>query len=87
MLQEIKELLSCRICLEVEPPENEIAKRRINFYRRNGYFLNEYSYIQPSLSLGRKQVPLMIMTTESLVSEKPYEEIKSCLYHYVYHVS
>lgn len=86
ILQEIKKELSCMICLEVELPDCEIAKRRIEFYRRNGFFLNEYPYEQPAISKGRKPLPLMIMTSGSKIKKDRFDEIKALLYECVYQV-
>ena len=48
-----------RFCLEVDPPETALARRRIAFYERNGLSLNaDYPYIQPSLGAGRRPLPL-----------------------------
>ena len=73
-----------KVCLEVEPPENDITKRRIEFYRRNGFYFNEYPYIQPPISKGKNSVPLYIMTTENAVSENEFNCIKDVLYKEVY---
>ncbi len=73
-----------KICLEVEPPVTEQARRRIGFYRRNGFFLNEYPYIQPPLSEGTKPVPLLIMTSGAPVGEAEFLKIKEELYRDVY---
>ena len=35
--------------LEVEVPDEEIKRRRINFYKRLGFYYNEYEYIQPPM--------------------------------------
>ena len=85
----LKDVLSSTdkmICLEVEPPEDELKKRRIAFYERNGFFLNEYPYIQPPISKGRNPVPLMIMTSEGKISDNEFLKIKDCLYNNVYNV-
>lgn len=84
MLQEIMEHLGGRICLEVELPDNDIAKRRIQFYERNGLYYNDYPYIQPAISKGRNPIPLRIMTSGGAISEDEYEEIKDTLYREVY---
>ncbi len=86
ILKEIQKIKKKRICLEVEPPKDELTRRRINFYERNGFFLNEYPYTQPALSAGQEEVPLLIMTTEGKVSETEFEAIKELLYEKVYHV-
>lgn len=84
MLQEFIRQQTCMVCLEVELPENDLAKRRIRFYERNGFFLNEYPYVQPSLSDGRSPMPLLIMTSEQTVPEEGFKKIKCILYKYVY---
>jgi ribosomal protein S18 acetylase RimI-like enzyme len=84
MLNEQVELLHKPVCLEVELPETEIARRRIGFYKRNNFFLNEYPYIQPALSEGKKAIPLLIMTSGSKVDKDIFERIKNTLYTRVY---
>ncbi len=87
ILREITKSLPCLLCLEVELPENELSKRRIDFYKRNGFFLNPYPYIQPPISNGRSPVPLMIMTYGCEVTEQKFKELKAVLYKYVYNAS
>ena len=84
ILSEIKKMHSCRMCLEAEVPENEMAERRIAFYERNGFFLNKYPYVQPAYSDEKKPVPLYIMTTEGKITESQFEKIKKMLYSKVY---
>ena len=84
ILTEIKGMLDCMMCLEVELPETELAKRRIEFYKRNGFYLNEYPYMQPPISKGRKPIPLQIMTTDGPVSEKRFDEIAEIIHNDVY---
>ncbi len=73
-----------RCCLEVEPPETEFSRRRIDFYRRNGFFLNDYPYVQPSLGEGRSPVPLYIMTSGSTITPEGFTKLKDLLYTRVY---
>ena len=83
----LEHLASCEsrtICLEAEPPESEITRRRIEFYNRNGFYLNEYPYIQPPISKGRNPVPLMIMTYGKSISEAEFKLIRELLYKEVY---
>lgn len=72
------------VCLEVEPPENETARRRIGFYERNGFVLNRYDYIQPSMAQGQPSIPLLIMTNPKAVTPDEFENIKALLYKRVY---
>lgn len=84
MLREIVSKLSCMVCLEVELPETDMAKRRIAFYERNGFVTNDYPYIQPPYSEGQKPLPLIIMTSGRTVSEDEFEAMKGLLYRFVY---
>lgn len=86
MLHEIVTKLGKMVVLEVEPPETELAARRIDFYRRNGFFFHTYPYIQPAMSDGRKEIPLFLMTSERAISEEEFCEIRDLLYEQVYHV-
>lgn len=84
MLDSLEKTTGKRLCLEVEPPEEELTKRRVGFYKRNGFFLNKYPYVQPALSIGQGEVPLMIMTTEGQISIEEFECIRDLLYEKVY---
>ena len=72
------------VCLEAELPDNIIASRRIGFYERNGFFRNDYPYIQPSLSPGQNPVPLVIMSSGRPLSRAEFAEIQQVLYIRVY---
>lgn len=73
-----------RCCLEVEPPVTELTCRRVGFYQRNGFFLNGYPYMQPSLGEGRSPVPLQIMTSGSAIKAEEFTQLKDLLYTRVY---
>lgn len=84
MLKDLAERLAKQLCLEVEPPQTSMACRRIGFYQRNGFYLNDYAYTQPSLGVGRKEIPLRIMTSGSPVDQQTFERIREVLYSNVY---
>lgn len=84
VLQEVLKQLSGPVCLEVELPENRLAERRIEFYARNGFFLNAYPYLQPPICKGRQTIPLRIMTRGRVISEEEFNKIKEELYQKVY---
>lgn len=86
MLAETIAILGVPVCLEVEKPEDELTTRRINFYKRNGFFLNLYPYVQPAYSSDKEPVPLLIMSTGSNLSEDEFKKVKSSLYRKVYKV-
>ena len=84
MLQELVKQYQKPICLEVELPEDELTRRRIGFYERNGFVFNEYPYIQPPISKGKSPVPLRIMTYGSAIPRETFEEMREVLYRRVY---
>ena len=84
ILHEITKLYDKTACLEVEPPKDDLTKRRIGFYERNGFFLNEYPYVQPPISKGKNPVPLMIMSSGKMLSEAEFKDVKNTLYKEVY---
>ena len=86
MLKEVVSLFNKPACLEVEPPTGEMTKRRIGFYERNGFFLNEYPYTQPPISKGKNPVTLMIMSSGKALSETEFNNVKNTLYKEVYKV-
>ncbi len=86
LLQEVIKSLKCRVCLEVEPPIDALCKKRIKFYKKNGFHLNDYSYIQPPVSKGRKELQLLIMTSHSKVLKNDFENLKRVLYKHVYNI-
>ncbi len=73
------------IIFEVEPPTTEQAVKRISFYNRNGFVLNDYEYIQPPIYDGRAQVPLMIMSS-NVLDFNTFTRTKDILYKRVYHI-
>lgn len=84
MLQELVKQYQKPICLEVELPEDELTRRRIGFYERNGFVFNEYPYIQPPISKGKSPVPLRIMTYKSEITREEFQKMKEILYRRVY---
>lgn len=70
--------------IEVEPPENELARRRIEFYKRHGMFLNEYPYEQPGYKDIFKPLPLKLMTYPCAISEEASNHFKNKLVPEIY---
>lgn len=87
VLHEVHQYFHKQICLEVELPNTDLAKRRIAFYERNGFFLNNYPYMQPPISKGKKELPLMIMTSNGQIDQKRFRQIQQTLYEKVYKVN
>lgn len=72
------------LILEVEPPNDDLARRRIGFYERLGFVLNHFSYFQPSYRVGGEKVELMIMTSNGLLTESDFKRLKDEIFKTVY---
>ncbi len=63
------------IILEVEHPTEEICRRRIEFYRRLGFVLNDHHYEHPSYQQKEGEVvSLMIMSYPEPISSSQLSE-------------
>ena len=68
----LKEKFKC-IMLEAEPPREDIQKRRISFYERNGFQKNDFPYIQPPYRASDTGVRLILMSYPTpLYDAAPY---------------
>ncbi len=86
ILSELNSIYDKPFILEVEKPEIELAKRRIEFYKRNGFFYNDYHYIQPSLNDTSSPIELKIMSTKTNLKENEFFEVAKRIYNMVYNV-
>jgi ribosomal protein S18 acetylase RimI-like enzyme len=71
------------IILEVEPPENLVAEKRIKFYERLGMILNYFPYTQPPYSTGKNPVNMLIMSSKN-INENDFKSIKNEIFEKVY---
>lgn len=85
LMEKLCEITKCPIILEVEPPAtSNAAVHRIDFYKRLGFYLNEYEYYQPPYHKDEIPVRLMIMSRPAPLSETQFAEIKHILYRDAY---
>ena len=83
-LQHITSTLNKPIVLEVEKPDDHITQRRINFYKRCGFILHSYPYVQPPYRETDKPLPMFLMTFGEINMERMYEQVKRRIYREVY---
>ncbi|TKH42891.1 GNAT family N-acetyltransferase [Paenibacillus terrae] len=72
------------VVLEVEPPEDEWTRRRIGFYERLGFHLNDFEYVQPPLRAGQTDLRLQIMSYPYALTEQDFAPFRQILYTEVY---
>jgi ribosomal protein S18 acetylase RimI-like enzyme len=73
------------IILEVEIPNNQLAIRRIDFYKRMGFSVISNEYQQPPYEGEGVLIPMHIMCNDIEFGAQYFEMIKQTLYSKVYH--
>lgn len=74
------------IILEVELPEDEMSRRRIGFYERNGFKLSKKDYLQPPYRSGSYSIPMNLMFSGCDSIDDSFDKIKTEIYANVYNV-
>ena len=64
------------IILEIEPPEDELTKRRYGFYRRNDFIMTEHYHIQAKYHIGDEDLELKILSYPHGISAAQYETFR-----------
>lgn len=73
--------------LEVEMPTNELSRRRIAFYERNGFTLwDRYAYIQPPYRPTDKPLPMLLMAWGNINPAQRFAYVKATIHRHVYGV-
>ena len=83
----LKEYLSKnkqKMVLEVERPETEIATKRIKFYEKIGFDLNDFDYIQPTYGKDKNPIPMFLMTYPEKITKSEFSTIREKLNIIVY---
>lgn len=84
LLEHVLKAYSKDAILEVEPPETEITKRRVGFYKRHGFVYNSFPYLMPPLREEDDFLPLMIMSYKRSFDEESFRRYKEKIYKIVY---
>ncbi len=74
------------ILLEIEPPVDDISIKRMKFYEKLGFVLNEYQYFQIPLRKNHSPSELKIMSYPQKLNEEEFNNVKNIIYHEVYGV-
>lgn len=72
------------IILEIEPPIDEISKKRLHFYEKLGFKLNDYPYMQLPLNKNDKPITLKILSYPQGLDEEKFKKIQRTIYLNVY---
>lgn len=72
------------LILEVEKPDTEVARKRIELYQHLGLHLNTFDYYQPPMQEGFGTVPMYMMSWPEPLNKPTFNNIRGVLYDRVY---
>ncbi len=75
---------SLPVILETERPEDDLTRRRIEFYERAGFRIWSTDYLQPAYSFDKNPVPLLLMVHGDIDSNETLDGVRHVLYQKVY---
>lgn len=85
LFESLKEVPDSGILLEVEPPVDELAHRRVGFYKRLGLTIHDkVTYIQPPYHPGLPSLELSIMTTPNITDADLERDLIRLLHERIY---
>lgn len=61
------------IVLEIEPPADDLTRRRSGFYQRNGFVPTSHFHIQPKYHVGDADLQLQILSYPHGIGAEEYE--------------
>ena len=73
------------IILEIEPPIDDLTIRRLNFYKRNDFYLTNHNHIQLKYHKNDNDLILKIMSFPLPINEKEYKLFRNYLNEKVQH--
>lgn len=66
IVEQLKKLVDNTIILEVELPDNDLTKRRIDFYTRLGFNLLDFPYYMPQYNNPKEKFAMLLMSSETI---------------------
>lgn len=72
LLAEFCERAGKTVILEIDPPEDEIAIRRLRFYQGLGFCLNDYAHVHPPYQPDYEGHALRVLSYPALLDEEDY---------------
>lgn len=88
-LDELLRIDSLCYVLEVELPGDDISRRRVHFYERQGFSLNPFPYAQPPYEAGNPPIPMHLLSIPIIPRQEDFDTfsalIKERVYERFYH--
>ena len=83
-IDELLRIDSLYYILEAELPEDEISRRRIQFYKRQGFSLNPSPYAQPPYEAGNPPIPMHLLSKPIIPSQADFDTLSALIKERVY---
>lgn len=83
-ISELLRLESPFVILEVELPRDAISRRRIQFYERQGFSVNPFSYAQPPYQAGNPAIPMHLMSIPAITDQETFNLLSQLIKERVY---
>ena len=80
----LKKEIQGMVVLEAEEPMDDITRRRIGFYQRQGFILQNVPYQQPPYRKEDEWFPMKLMTLNARDFSSQLERVRDTLYREVY---
>ncbi|GAB3970431.1 GNAT family N-acetyltransferase [Spirosoma terrae] len=83
-LQQVVALQATCVVLEVELPEDSLSVRRVQFYERQGFYVNEFPYVQPPYRLNETGIPMKLLSIPAIPDSATFQQISDQINENVY---
>ncbi len=83
-MEHVLSINSKPIILEIEEPFTETTRKRMEFYERLDFTVNDFSYFQPHYSIEKCSVKLLLMSYPSKIYPEDFEKIRDRIHDCVY---
>lgn len=85
VLRDLVKYIGKPFVLEVEIPDDDFRRRRVEFYRRNGFTLwQKCLYFQPPYRPSDTSLPMLLMATPDLDPKTDFQHIAHTIHREVY---
>jgi len=79
LLEDFAEMISKTIILEIDPPINDTAKKRLKFYEKLGYEINSYIHFHPAYKEELTPHELVVLSLNRKLTKDEYYDFYSDL--------
>ncbi len=70
--------------LEAEFPTDDLSRRRIRFYERQGFQVNDFPYAQPPYRPGNPAIPMRLLSQPIIQEQTEFDELSRLIAERVY---